>query len=178
MTEFIPSVRLRRPSVRCLRRGGSSPRAGLGFEADPKGEQEYFAFLLRVVNGVVVRPRSPASGQESCSGGPHGRCWGDLGLKRIYVGNLSFSTTKEGLEAAFGAHGQVSSVAIILDRDTGRSRGFAFVEMPNDGEADEAISAMNGVDLDGRTLTVNEARPREDRPGGGGGGGGGYRGRR
>jgi RNA recognition motif-containing protein len=96
-------------------------------------------------------------------------------LKRIYVGNLSFNTTKEGLDSAFRAHGKVDNVAIIMDRETGRSRGFAFVEMPNDQEASAAITALHGSDLDGRTLTVNEARPREDRPGGGGGG---YRGRR
>jgi RNA recognition motif-containing protein len=96
-------------------------------------------------------------------------------LKRIYVGNLSFDTTKEGLEATFSEFGQVSNVAIITDRETGRSRGFAFVEMTDDQAADDAISALNGKDLDGRTLTVNEARPREDRPGGGGGG---YRGGR
>jgi RNA recognition motif-containing protein len=96
-------------------------------------------------------------------------------LKRIYVGNLSFNTTKEGLEAAFSEFGQVSNVAVITDRDTGRSRGFAFIEMDDDRAADDAISALNGRELDGRTLTVNEARPREDRPGGGGGG---YRGGR
>lgn len=95
-------------------------------------------------------------------------------LKRIYVGNLSFNTTKEGLEAAFSEFGQVTNVAIITDRDTGRSRGFAFVEMSDDKAAGDAISALNGKEVDGRTLTVNEARPREDRPGGGEG----YRGGR
>jgi hypothetical protein len=128
-------------------------------------------------DGVV----SYGSGLFACRGPAvvFGLCWGETGLKRIYVGNLSFHTTKEGLDAAFSAHGQVENVAIILDRETGRSRGFAFVEMANDGEAEAAISALHGADLDGRTLTVNEARPREDRPGGGGGGGGGgYRGRR
>jgi RNA recognition motif-containing protein len=78
------------------------------------------------------------------------------------------------LEAAFSELGQVSNVAVITDRDTGRSRGFAFIEMDDDRAADDAISALNGRELDGRTLTVNEARPREDRPGGGGG----YRGGR
>ena len=91
----------------------------------------------------------------------------------IYVGNLPFSTTAADLEALFGAYGSVDSAAIINDRETGRSRGFGFVEMANQAEAEAAIAGLNGKDLQGRTLTVNEARPREDR---GGGGGGGYRG--
>src|SRR3954452_22510532 len=96
---------------------------------------------------------------------------------KLYVGNLSFSTTEEGLQAEFGAHGQVEDVAVITDRDTGRPRGFAFVSMPNDNEARAAIEALNGADVDGRTITVNEARPKSDGGGGGGrGGGGGYRG--
>ena len=89
-------------------------------------------------------------------------------MKRIYVGNLSFDTTEEGLEAAFAAYGTVRSVSIIQDRQTGRSRGFAFVEMDSDPEADAAISGLNGTELDSRTLTVNEARPRTDRGGRGG----------
>lgn len=87
---------------------------------------------------------------------------------KIYVGNLSYNTTQEALQQHFGAHGQVEEVAIINDRETGRPRGFAFVAMPNDAEAQQAIEALNGVELDGRTLTVNEARPK---PAGGGGGG-------
>lgn len=98
-------------------------------------------------------------------------------MKRIYVGNLSYQTTDEGLEAAFAAFGTVRSVAILQDRETGRSRGFAFVEMENDDQANAAIAALNGTQLDGRTLTVNEARPREATGGGGGGGGGGRGGR-
>lgn len=93
---------------------------------------------------------------------------------KIYVGNLSFNTSDGSLEDLFGEHGQVDEAAIVLDRDTGRSRGFGFVTMSNDNEAREAIEALNGQEIDGRTLTVNEARPREDRgPRGGGGGGGG-----
>jgi RNA recognition motif-containing protein len=94
----------------------------------------------------------------------------------IYVGNLSFDTTERELESAFGAFGTVSTARIATDRDTGRARGFGFVEMPNAAEAQSAISGMNGKELQGRTLTVNEARPREERGGGGGGGnrGGGY----
>jgi RNA recognition motif-containing protein len=82
---------------------------------------------------------------------------------RIYVGNLSFNTDEHALRDTFAQHGEVSSVAIIPDRETGRSRGFGFVEMPNDGEGRAAIEAMNGAELDGRNLTVNEARPRAER---------------
>ena len=97
---------------------------------------------------------------------------------RLYVGNLSFQTTEDSLRAAFGGDGrQVTEVKIMLDRDTGRSRGFAFVEMANDQDAQNAIQAMNGYDLDGRPLKVNEAQPRQDGGGRGGfGGGGGGRG--
>ena len=100
---------------------------------------------------------------------------------RLYVGNLSFQTTEDSLRAAFGGDGrQVTEVKIMLDRDTGRSRGFAFVEMATDQDAQGAIQAMNGADLDGRPLKVNEAQPRQDGGGGGGrggfGGGGGSRG--
>lgn len=92
----------------------------------------------------------------------------------IYVGNLSFDTSESELQAAFAAHGAVSTARIATDRDTGRPRGFGFVEMANQTEAKAAINALNGADLGGRTLTVNEARPREDRGGGGGNRGGGY----
>lgn len=88
----------------------------------------------------------------------------------IYVGNLSYSTTDESLRGAFEQFGQVDSAKVITDRETGRSRGFGFVEMSDDGAAREAIEQMNGADLEGRNLRVNEARPREDRGGGGGGG--------
>ena len=94
---------------------------------------------------------------------------------RIYVGNLSFDTTESDLKKAFEAHGSVDSANLVSDRDSGRSRGFGFVEMSNNTEAEAAIQAMNGKELQGRSLTVNEARPREDRGGGGGGGGGGGR---
>jgi RNA recognition motif-containing protein len=88
---------------------------------------------------------------------------------KIYVGNMSYTTTEDTLREAFGAHGDVEEVAIVTDRDTGRPRGFGFVTMPNSEEANAAIQALNNADLDGRTLKVNEARPR---PAGGGGGGG------
>ena len=94
-------------------------------------------------------------------------------LKKIYVGNLSRNTSEQELEAAFSAHGAIRSVAIIRDRYTGDSRGFGFVEMDNEQEAGEAIGKLNGTELSGRTLTVNEAKPMERRSGGGGGGGGG-----
>jgi cold-inducible RNA-binding protein len=93
----------------------------------------------------------------------------------IYVGNLPFSTGEEDLRTAFAAFGQVTSVAVIKDQFTGQSRGFGFVEMPNKDEGTAAITGLNGKELKGRALKVNEARPREERrPGGGGGGGGGY----
>ena len=94
-------------------------------------------------------------------------------MKNIYVGNISFQTTEQDLDAAFSAYGQVDRVQIVKDRDTGQARGFAFVEMPVNGDADKAMAALNGAELGGRTLTVNEARPREPRAGGFGGGGGG-----
>ena len=100
----------------------------------------------------------------------------------IYVGNLPHATTEDELREAFEEFGSVSSAVIIQDRETGKSRGFGFVEMPDDEEAREAISSLAGEEFGGRTLTVNEARPREERSGGGnrrgGGGGGGYGGKR
>jgi RNA recognition motif-containing protein len=93
--------------------------------------------------------------------------------KKLYVGNLGFSVTKAELEGLLSAFGAVRSAEVIMDRDTGRSKGFAFVEMSNDQEAAAAITGLNGKEHDGRALTVNEARPREERRGGGGGGGGG-----
>ena len=93
----------------------------------------------------------------------------------IYVGNLSYSSTEDAIRALFEAHGEVTTVRLITDRDTGRPRGFGFVEMSNDEEARAAIGALDGQELDGRNLKVNEAKPREDRGGGGGGGRGGPR---
>jgi RNA recognition motif-containing protein len=89
-------------------------------------------------------------------------------MKRLYIGNLPFSTTEEELTEAFGEFGSVTSATVITDRETGRSRGFGFVEMSGDSEAEAAIEGMNGKELGGRTLNVNEARPREERRGGGG----------
>ena len=95
--------------------------------------------------------------------------------KKLYVGNLPYSVRDSDLEDLFAAHGAVQSAQVIIERDTGRSKGFGFVEMSNDQEAQEAISALNGRDMEGRTLTVNEARPKEEGGGRrGGGGGGGY----
>ncbi|HZN65123.1 MAG TPA: RNA-binding protein [Tepidisphaeraceae bacterium] len=92
---------------------------------------------------------------------------------KLYVGNLSYSTTSSDLEQLFSQHGTVQSAEVISERETGRSKGFGFVQMGSDEEAQAAISALNGQEHDGRALTVNEAKPREDRPRGGGGGGGG-----
>jgi len=92
--------------------------------------------------------------------------------KKMYVGNLSYSTNEDELRRIFEEHGTVVSAQVIMDRETGRSKGFAFVEMSSDQEAQAAISALDGKEMGGRVLKVNEARPREDRGGGGGGGGG------
>jgi RNA recognition motif-containing protein len=97
--------------------------------------------------------------------------------KKLYVGNLSYGTTDSDLRGMFEDYGTVQSAQVIMDRESGRSKGFGFVEMANDQEAQAAISGLNGKEIDGRALTVNEARPREDRggrSGGGGGGRGGY----
>ena len=93
--------------------------------------------------------------------------------KKLYVGNLSYDMTSSALEALFTPHGTVQSAEVIQDRSTGRSKGFGFVEMGSDQEAQAAIAALNGQDQGGRALTVNEAKPREPRSGGGGYGGGG-----
>ena len=93
---------------------------------------------------------------------------------KLYVGNLNYDTTSSDLEQLFAAHGTVQSAEVISDRETGRSKGFGFVQMGSDEEAQAAIAAMNGQENGGRVLTVNEAKPREDRPRGSGGGGGGY----
>jgi cold-inducible RNA-binding protein len=93
-------------------------------------------------------------------------------LKNIFVGNLSFNTVEDELRQLFQTYGQVDRVSILTDRETGRSRGFAFVEMANAEEGEKAIAGLNGTEVGGRTINVNEARPKADRPGGGGGGGG------
>ena len=95
-----------------------------------------------------------------------------MGMK-LYVGNLTYAMTNDSLEQLFAQFGPVRSAQVIMDRDTGRSKGFGFVEMSSDQEAQAAISGLHGQQHGGRPLTVNEARPREDRGGGGGGGGGG-----
>ena len=96
--------------------------------------------------------------------------------KKLYVGNLGYGVTDSDLSKMFEAHGTVESAQVIMDRDTGRSKGFGFVEMSNDQEAQNAIAGLNGQQHGGRALTVNEAKPREDRGGGGRGGYGGGRG--
>ena len=90
---------------------------------------------------------------------------------KLYVGNLAYSVRDDSLQQAFAQFGTVTSAKVMMDRDTGRSKGFGFVEMGSDAEAQAAINGMNGQALEGRAIVVNEARPREDRPGGGGGGG-------
>ena len=95
---------------------------------------------------------------------------------KLFVGNLSFKTTENDLQDAFAAHGTVVETNLMMDRMTGRPRGFGFVTMSTPEEAESAIQALHGAEMDGRPLTVNVARPREERPPGGGGGGGGFRG--
>jgi cold-inducible RNA-binding protein len=96
-------------------------------------------------------------------------------VKNIFVGNLSFNTNEDELRQLFEPHGQVDRVSIMTDRDTGRSRGFGFVEMASNEDGEKAIAALNGSQVGGRTINVNEARPKTERSGGGGGGGGGGR---
>jgi RNA recognition motif-containing protein len=98
-------------------------------------------------------------------------------MTNIFVGNLSFSTTAEDLEAAFSAYGAVEKASVVRDRDSGQSRGFGFVEMTSKADAEKAIQSLDGQDLNGRAMKVNEARPREERGGGGNRGGGHSRGR-
>ena len=105
-----------------------------------------------IVNGVALPGDTPK---------------GHLIMKNIYVGNLSFGTTEQTVRSLFEAHGTVDRVTLVTDRDTGQPKGFGFVEMPNDAEAAQAIAAVNGRDVGGRTLAVNEARPKTDRPAGG-----------
>ncbi len=95
-----------------------------------------------------------------------------MNSNKLYVGGLPYEVTDDRLEEIFSAHGTVESARVITDRMTGRSRGFGFVEMSSQEEAQQAIDKLNGTDLDGRSLTVNEAKPKEQRSGGGGGGGG------
>ena len=94
--------------------------------------------------------------------------------KKLYVGNMSYDVDSAALEAMFGPHGTVESATVVTDRDSGRSKGFGFVEMSSDAEAQAAITALNGQEQGGRTLTVSEAKPREERPRSGGGRGGRY----
>src|SRR6202140_1749731 len=96
-------------------------------------------------------------------------------MKNLYVGNLPHSTTESELRTVFEAHGAVKKTTIVTDRGTGRARGFGFVEITNPAEADKAVAALNGTELGGRSLKINEAQPKTDRPKGGGGGGGGKR---
>ena len=96
-------------------------------------------------------------------------------MKKLFVGNLDFGATEQSLRSLFEQHGTVESVSLVTDRDTGRSRGFGFVEMSNSHEAEQAIAALNGANLGGRAINVNEARPKTEGGGGGGGGRGGDR---
>jgi cold-inducible RNA-binding protein len=119
--------------------------------------------------GIVafVRPHRPSSDPArfvNCS-------QKEKEMKNIFVGNLSFGATEDSLRSLFEAYGTVERVSVVTDRDTGQARGFGFVEMSANAEADRAIAGLNGKELDGRALNVNEARPKTERSGGGGGGG-------
>jgi cold-inducible RNA-binding protein len=98
-------------------------------------------------------------------------------MKNIFVGNLSYNVSENAIRSLFEEYGTVDRVSVVTDRDTGQQKGFAFVEMSVDAEGDRAIESLSGREMNGRALTVNEARPKADRGSGGGGGGGGYRGR-
>ena len=133
-------------------------------------------YAVTRMHPFISRPH----GHPTCGGSPKHRSDElfvvlDLenGALKLYVGNLNFDTTEDSLRGAFAEHGNVEEVAIITDRDTGRPRGFAFVTMPNDSEAQAAIEKIGGTELDGRTLNVNQARERTGGGGGGGGRGGG-----
>jgi len=152
----------------------------------------------RAVAGPFVTAISLSLLSLSLFGNPRrggfGPVWGEASLaglfreaqmgKKLYVGNLTYETTASDLEALFGQFGTVQSAQVIADRDSGRSKGFGFVEMGSDQEAQAAIAGLSGKEVNGRSLTVNEAKPREDRGGGrggyggGGGGRGGYGGKR
>lgn len=136
----------------------------VAFEREPSGWKIPAVVLhSRRSRLLFLRPHSPPVKQLNRLG--------NIRLKSIFVGNLSFSTTEDELRTLFEPYGSVGRVSIMTDRDTGRSRGFGFVEMNDDNEAESAISAINGSSLGGRTLNVNEARPRPERGGFGGGGG-------
>src|SRR5712691_5465288 len=135
--------------------------------------------LYFVPHSTVRQLRSGFSGRYSRPGSlPHPACTSTdqcrgIRLKNIFVGNLSFNTSEDELRQMFEPFGQVDRISIMTDRDTGRSRGFGFVEMASNEDGDKAITALNGSQVGGRTLNVNEARPKTERSGGGGGGGGG-----
>ncbi len=119
--------------------------------------------IVRSNRPCPILPRSTVSNQK------------EVHLKNIFVGNLSFGVTEDAVRSLFEQYGAVERVSIVTDRDTGRAKGFGFVEMTGDAEAERAINSLNGQELDGRNLTINEARPKEDRGGSRGGGGGGGR---
>jgi cold-inducible RNA-binding protein len=116
--------------------------------------------LAKELEPIVARRSVPTPLIESLAGWCNGV---RAPMMNIYVGNLSYGMSEDELRQAFAAHGEVSSVKILMDRETGRSRGFGFVEMPNKAEADAAIAQLNGKDVGGRALRINEARPRERR---------------
>jgi cold-inducible RNA-binding protein len=121
---------------------------------------------------LLIQPGIPASRTRFFKRGRHFSLKGPIMGKKLYVGNLSYSVNDNSLQQAFSEFGSVQSAKVMTDRDSGRSKGFGFVEMSSDAEAQAAISGMNGQNFDGRDAVVNEARPMEPRTGGGGYGGG------
>ena len=117
---------------------------------------------VRLIDPLGLAQIVPCLGQPAVK-------WKGNHLKKIFVGNLDFGATEESIRSLFEPYGVIERVSLVTDRDTGRSRGFAFVEMTDSGEADRAIAGLNGTNLGGRALNVNEARAKEDRGGGGGG---------
>lgn len=136
-----------------------------------RGHLFFQSELTRSQVGGIIRPSCRSKRQLVSAEGSWYFKSGCVVVTNIYVGNLSFDASEDDVRAAFEPFGTVSSVSIIQDRETGRSRGFGFVEMPDGGEAQAAIENLNLKEISGRSITVNEARPRQDRPRGGSGGG-------
>ena len=139
----------------------------MGIDKPPPENLLYFPAHLTVASSALdFRPFSTCQVRETELALPTAQCRG-RSVKNIFVGNLSFNTNEDELRQIFEGYGQVDRVSILTDRDTGRSRGFGFVEMTSDEDGEKAIAALNGSQFGGRTINVNEARPKSDRGGGG-----------
>src|SRR5581483_4010288 len=125
---------------------------------------------------IWIRRQCAKQARRGCSVRQREGCGGNQVDKKLYVGNLAYGVTEQDLRDLFSQAGELQDVMLIVDRDTRRSKGFGFVEYVNEADAQKAVQMFNDTEIEGRRLTVNVARPREERSGGGGGGGGGYRG--